>query len=300
MKRLVVLFLTVILLGCSPAASKEAETVEALSILAPKGAPALTLITYADAYGQDNLTLVDGTDVISAALLNPTPEYDVIIAPINLGAVTINKGSDYRLLGVITWGNLYLVANTDLTDSTLPIAMFGEGAVPQKVVDASVDLTTLGKDVQYYNSVADVQVALLTQSASYGLLAEPALTATLAKATAAGINLEVVYDIQAEYNAKNGTSGYPQAAVFVLNSTYEDNKASYDELVSYLSDLNAENVTALLSGNEETYGVPSAAIITQAWDGINIEYKGYQDVKTEISAFLKLFNIDSVENLFVD
>jgi len=299
MKKLLVLLIALFLVGCS-AQTPVTDDVKALSILAPKGAPALTLITYANEYGSDNLTLVDGTDVISAALVNPTPEYDVIIAPINLGAITINKGSEYRLLGVITWGNLYLVENTDLADSDLPIAMFGEGAVPQKVVDASIDLTTLGKDVQYYNSVADVQVALLSKSASYGLLAEPALTATLAKATAAGINLEVVYDIQAEYNAKNGTSGYPQAAVFVLNSTYEDNKASYDELVSYLSDLNAENVTALLSGNEETYGVPSAAIITQAWDGINIEYKGYKDVETEISAFLKLFNIDSVENLFVD
>lgn len=299
MKKIIVLLIALFLVGCS-AQAPLTDDVEALSILAPKGAPALTLITYANQYGSDNLTLVDGTDVISAALVNPTPEYDVIIAPINLGAITINKGSEYRLLGVITWGNLYLVANTDLVDSDLPIAMFGEGAVPQIVVDASIDLTEFGKDVQYYNSVADVQVALLTQSASYGLLAEPALTATLAKASAAGINLEVVSDIQMEYNAKNGTSGYPQAAVFVLNSTYEAKTASYDELVSYLSDLNVENVTALLSGNEETYGVPSAAIITQAWDGMNIEYKGYKDVETEISAFLQLFNIDSSENMFVN
>jgi len=299
MKKIIVLLIALFLVGCS-AQAPLTDDVEALSILAPKGAPALTLITYANQYGSDNLTLVDGTDVISAALVNPTPEYDVIIAPINLGAITINKGSEYRLLGVITWGNLYLVANTDLVDSDLPIAMFGEGAVPQIVVDASIDLTEFGKDVQYYNSVADVQVALLTQSASYGLLAEPALTATLAQASAAGINLEVVSDIQMEYNAKNGTSGYPQAAVFVLNSTYEAKTASYDELVSYLSDLNVENVTALLSGNEETYGVPSAAIITQAWDGMNIEYKGYKDVETEISAFLQLFNIDSSENMFVN
>ena len=113
----------------------------------------------------------------------------------------------YRLLGVITWGNLYLVGNTKLVDSELPLAMFGEGAVPQKVVENAVDLSTLNKDIQYFNSVADVQVALLTEKASYGLLAEPLLTATLAKATQSDIELEVIYDIQAEYNIKNSTSG---------------------------------------------------------------------------------------------
>ncbi|MDD2592051.1 MAG: hypothetical protein PHP11_03985, partial [Erysipelotrichaceae bacterium] len=209
MKRLIVFVLVLILVGCSN--QTVVDEAKALSVLAPKGAPGLSVVGYADTYGDEKITLVDGTDVISAALLNPIPEYDVIIAPINLGALTITKGSDYRLLGVITWGNLYLVGNTKLVDSELPLAMFGEGAVPQKVVENAIDLSTLNKDIQYFNSVADVQVALLTEKAAYGLLAEPLLTATLAKATQSDIDLEVIYDIQAEYNIKNNTTGYPQA-----------------------------------------------------------------------------------------
>ena len=297
MRKSLVLLLVLLLMGCSPQVDN--EEVDALTLLAPKGAPGLSLLGYADTYGDEKITLVDGTDVISAALLNPNPEYDVIIAPINLGALTITKGSDYRLLGVITWGNLYLVGNTKLIDSELPLAMFGEGAVPQKVVENAINLSTLNKDIQYFNSVADVQVALLTEKAAYGLLAEPLLTATLAKASQSGIDLEVIYDIQAEYNIKNNTTGYPQAAVFVLNSVYQDSQTAVDDLVTHLSAFNAETVTNLLSGQEEMYGVPPLAIITQAFDNMNIEYHSATDVQNEITVFLKLFNIDNIDELLV-
>lgn len=297
MKKFLVLLLVLLLMGCSPQVDN--EEVVALTLLAPKGAPGLSLLGYADTYGDEKITLVDGTDVISAALLNPNPEYDVIIAPINLGALTITKGSDYRLLGVITWGNLYLVGNAKLIDSELPIAMFGEGAVPQKVVENAIDLSTLNKDIQYFNSVADVQVALLTEKAAYGLLAEPLLTATLAKASQSGIDLEILYDIQAEYNIKNSTTGYPQAAVFVLDSVYQDSQTAVDDLVAHLSAFNAETVANLLSGQEELYGVPPLAIITQAFDNMNIEYHSAIDVQNEITVFLKLFNIDNIDELLV-
>ncbi|MDD3924809.1 MAG: hypothetical protein PHP11_06910, partial [Erysipelotrichaceae bacterium] len=170
---------------------------------------------------------------------------------------------------------------------------------PQKVVENAIDLSTLNKDIQYFNSVADVQVALLTEKAAYGLLAEPLLTATLAKATQSDIDLEVIYDIQAEYNIKNNTTGYPQAAVFVLNSVYQDTKTAVDDLVAHLSAFNAETVTNLLSGQEETYGVPPLAIITQAFDNMNIEYHSATDVQNEITVFLKLFNIDNIDELLV-
>ena len=53
-------------MGCSSLVDD--EEVVALSVLAPKGAPGLSLLGYADTYGEEKITLVDGTDVISAAL----------------------------------------------------------------------------------------------------------------------------------------------------------------------------------------------------------------------------------------
>ena len=298
MRKVLLLFILVLLVGCG--VKKPLDDVVTLKILSPKGAPSLALVGYIEDNSMDDITLVDGTDVISAALLNPNPEYDVIIAPINLGVTTIQKGSDYQLLGVITWGNLYIVENTDLSSTALPMALFGEGAVPQKVVDATIDLAAYSDDIRYFNSVSDVQVALLSKAAAYGLLAEPALSATLIKANENNINLEVIVDVQAEYNNKNNTIGYPQAAIFVRSSTYQDIKLAVDELVAYFNDLSVDQVVASISGNEQEYGVASSNVVALAWDKMNIEYKKATEVKNEIIAFLKLFNINDITGVIID
>lgn len=298
MRKVLLLFILVLLVGCG--VKKPLDEVVTLKILSPKGAPSLALVGYIEDNSMDDITLVDGTDVISAALLNPNPEYDVIIAPINLGVTTIQKGSDYQLLGVITWGNLYIVENTDLSSTALPMALFGEGAVPQKVVDATIDLAAYSDDIRYFNSVSDVQVALLSKAAAYGLLAEPALSATLIKANENNINLEVIVDVQAEYNNKNNTIGYPQAAIFVRSSTYQDIKLAVDELVAYFNDLSVDQVVASISGNEQEYGVASSNVVALAWDKMNIEYKKATEVKNEIIAFLKLFNINDITGVIID
>ncbi|MEA5017271.1 MAG: hypothetical protein VB009_00965 [Erysipelotrichaceae bacterium] len=298
MRKVLLLFILVLLVGCG--VKKPLDEVVTLKILSPKGAPSLALVGYIEDNSMDDITLVDGTDVISAALLNPNPEYDVIIAPINLGVTTIQKGSDYQLLGVITWGNLYIVENTDLSSTALPMALFGEGAVPQKVVDAAIDLAVYSDDIRYFNSVSDVQVALLSKAAAYGLLAEPALSATLIKANENNINLEVIVDVQAEYNNKNNTIGYPQAAIFVRSSTYQDIKLAVDELVAYFNDLSVDQVVASISGNEQEYGVASSNVVALAWDKMNIEYKKATEVKNEIIAFLKLFNINDITGVIID
>ena len=59
-------------------------------------------------------------------------EYDIIVAPSNLGMTLAAKGADqYELAAVITWGNLYLVAeDEDALNEEGELAAFGEAAVP--------------------------------------------------------------------------------------------------------------------------------------------------------------------------
>ena len=58
-------------------------------------------------------------------------------------------------------------------------------------------------------SAQDVQAALLSNKANCGLLAEPAVTATIAKAKEAGIELKVIKDLQVAYQERlnNGDFG---------------------------------------------------------------------------------------------
>ena len=135
-----ILFLVLLISGCT--VKQETE----LSILVPMGAPSIAVIPILkdDVH---SVNLVSGTDPLQAALISPNPEYDIIIAPINLGASLISKNSSqYRLWGVVTWGNLYIVGeNESVLKEEGTLALFGENAVPQKIFDSVKSKIEIGR-----------------------------------------------------------------------------------------------------------------------------------------------------------
>ena len=103
------LMMSFILAGCS--SSKSADT---MKVLTPNGATALSLVgVYEEITKNGEVKIVEGSELISSELVKKDSEFDAIIAPINLGCQLIAKGqTDYRLAGVLTWGNLYLVISS--------------------------------------------------------------------------------------------------------------------------------------------------------------------------------------------
>ncbi|MFR9256977.1 MAG: hypothetical protein ACLVJ6_16590, partial [Merdibacter sp.] len=114
----------------------------------------------------------------------------------------------YELAAVITWGNLYLVAeDEDALNEEGELAAFGEAAVPQLVLQNAIDLDSIMPSVTYYNAVSDAQAQLLSGKADVALLAEPAVSATIAKGKEAGKNLKVIADLQQLYAEKERYRG---------------------------------------------------------------------------------------------
>jgi len=294
MKKVVVILLALILCACSSTANEVEE--KQFKIIVPKGSAALSLV-----FAEGDITFVDGTDAISAAFLNPSAEYDVIIAPLNLGAKIITESnSPYRLYAVITWGNLYFVENVNAENDE--IALFGEGAVPQKIVNTVLDLPE--DKIIYYPNVTEAQVALLSGKVKYALLAEPAYTATLLKAQEAGMELNLVYDLQEEWASVKGVDNYPQAAVFVKEASFEEHKEAFSELEKSLSEINffPENeilIREKLEGKAELFGIPAIEIVMKAWANLNLEFRLATEVEEEIINFLELFNILNISDFFI-
>lgn len=293
----VLLVLSFVLVGCS--SQKKAEE---MKVLAPSGATAVALVgVYKDA---KEVKIVEGSELITSELVKEDSEYDVIVAPINLGCQLIAKGqTDYRLAGVLTWGNLYIVENEAVSNQQL--AAFGEQAVPGKMfqtVQESLDMIDV-KNVTYFNAVSDVQAQLLTQKYQYGLMAEPAATATIAKAKETGVTLKIVASLQDVYQKQTNASqsGYPQAAVFVKS------KADTQDLLSKLDTFTNED--ALKEDNQiealveeigaDVFGVPSAKIAAKTWTNQNIHYKDAASVKEDIKAILKEFNVEYSDDMLV-
>lgn len=290
-KLIIILTLALGLVACAPA--KEYT----FSWLSPKGAPSVALIPSLKE-AVDTVELVDGTDVISAALIQG--DKDVIVAPLNLGAKLIQAGdAQYTLLAVVTWGNLYIVKDVTVPFSDkMDLAMFGSKAVPELVLNKVADTLDFTFTKVPFNAVADVKGQLVSKAYAMGLLAEPVATATIAAAKAQGITLSVVADLQLAWKDKTGFDNYPQAAIFVktsLNSAQiKQVKERVDAMVTYVASIEADKSlveTDITNLTPEKLGVPSAAIVKATWDRLNVDVRYASDVSAEIEAFLSLFSL---------
>ncbi len=280
------------LLLCLCACASDSKN-EPISILAPQGAPALATLPFAD---QETVSVdyVSGSDPLSAELIKNDSAYDVIIAPINLGTKLIEKdNTPYRLAAVITWGNLYIVGEADYQNGDA-FAAFGEAAVPGKILTHYADI----KEVTYFNSVQDVQTQLLSGKAKAGLLAEPAATATIAKAKEKGKTLTVLQDLQ-EKETVDGQKGYPQAAVFVKDR--EKSEAVLKHIEQFLNEAaDEEQISAWIEQlGVEQLGIPNAKIALSTWERQNLKYADANTVKNDIAEFLKLFQIVFHDNMLI-
>lgn len=297
---LMLMMVGVILTGCST--SKSADE---MKILTPNGAPALSLVgVYEDVTKNGKINIVEGSDLVSSELMKADSEYDAIVAPINLGCQLLAKGkTDYKLAGVLTWGNLYLVENEGVQNNEL--AAFGEQAVPGmifKLVKDSNDVMKNAK-VTYYNAVSDVQAQVLAGKVQYALMAEPAATATIAKAKQNGKTIKNIASLQELYLKQTNSkqAGYPQAAIFVKNK--EDVKellVKLDEFTNKEAVKEDNNIEKLVNKiGAETFGVPNAAIAAKTWKNQNIHYQEATAVKDDIQSILKTFHIEYSDDMLV-
>lgn len=297
---LMLMMVGVILTGCST--SKSADE---MKILTPNGAPALSLVgVYEDVTKNGKINIVEGSDLVSSELMKADSEYGAIVAPINLGCQLLAKGkTDYKLAGVLTWGNLYLVENEGVQNNEL--AAFGEQAVPGmifKLVKDSNDVMKNAK-VTYYNAVSDVQAQVLAGKVQYALMAEPAATATIAKAKQNGKTIKNIASLQELYQKQTNSkqAGYPQAAIFVKNK--EDVKellVKLDEFTNKDAVKEDNNIEELVNKiGAETFGVPNAAIAAKTWKNQNIHYQEATAVKDDIQSILKTFHIEYSDDMLV-
>jgi NitT/TauT family transport system substrate-binding protein len=279
-----------------------------LNILVPMGAPSIAVIPVLK---EDihSVNLVSGSDPLQAALISPSPEYDIIIAPVNLGASLISKNSSqYRLWGVVTWGNLYIVGeNEEVLKEEGMLALFGENAVPQKIFDSVKSKMDLRLTPAYYPSVNDAQAQLLTQKVRAAMLAQPLAAATIAKAKESGKELKIIANLQTLWKDSTGTENYPQAAIFVLESSYEKSKAAIEDQIalmkSYVDTCWGESSTLeadIIELTEEKLGLPSAKLVTTVFKGMNVKIEAALDVEDELIAFLRLFGLTNIRELIIN
>lgn len=282
------------------ACSSASQEPQSYSLLCPTGAPALATLG-AENVENTTITRVEGTDPLMAELSKKDGEYDVIVAPVNVGAKVYGQAEAYQLAAVITWGNLYVVGSEDKAwenpDNTM--ALFGENAVPGLVYN-DVLADQVKAQTTWYNAVSDAQQALLAGKADVALLAQPAAAATIAKAKENGKELKVIGNLQEMWKAKmnNDTTGYPQAGIFVKKDSDKNIDALLSGIQTFDEDASEETIVeAVEAAGAENLGLPNAQIAAKTWDAQNIRYVTGPNAKEQVEQFLQLFAIEMPETL---
>lgn len=292
------LLAAVLFAGCASQAAPEKQEVK---VLVPTGAPALGMLMGTLDNADVTLEYTSGTDLLSAELAKKDGDYDVIVAPVNLGLKTYEANPVYQCAGVLTWGNLYMVGKDEeaLHDPAAEVAAFGEGAIPGMVFN-TVEADEISGNVSWYPSVAEAQQALLSGKADAALLAEPAVSAALAKDD----SLKVISDLQALWKDKEGSerTGYPQAALFVKESVGDDFLTALQEALEAvdIKKQSEEMVQEIENADPEKLGVPSAQIAVKSWPGQNIHFVPASEAKADVETFLKKMNMTIPEGGFRD
>ena len=106
-----------------------------LKIAVPTGAPSIAMSAFADLGSTGFETLTDPSTIVPKMLHGLV---DVAILPTNVGSnAIVAKNAGYKILGTITFGNLYVASTGNDEDGVMDkndyIVSFQKGAVPDKI-----------------------------------------------------------------------------------------------------------------------------------------------------------------------
>lgn len=234
----------------------------------PDGAPALALATLlAEDTAEDGVTYrVVNTAQEMTPLLSKLTNKDedenaeLCVLPVTAASKLLGSGERYRMLGLVTQGNLYLVSKATVTYGRENIAeLLGKTVIVNKINEVpgmtlKAALTRNGTAWSLFEGgepASDrVNIAAAADSFDMELLAEPAVSKRLGQ----NKGWQVVGDLQELYGGESG-KGYPQAVIVAKSAFLEENG---EWVRGFLEKLEAADEWLYAASAEEIYDAVTA------------------------------------------
>nr|MBO4518243.1 ABC transporter substrate-binding protein [Clostridia bacterium] len=279
-----------------------------LTVYAPDGAPALSVAKFIndkESFGTD--TAVE-YNVVAAANIGTVMTQgtgDIIIMPVNAASklYKANSSDKYKMAGVITHGNLYIMAKENLTVQDLigkVVGVIGQGNVPDLTFKAVLNKNGIEYEVsddevsgkvalKYFADASALIPTLRRGDITVGLVPEPAAN----KLTSLDGSYHYALDLQELYDAE--TKAYPQAVVMIKNSIiekYPNIIASFGGkiagAVSWVKENVALAVNAISGVLEEglTPSLSAANLNGTVIDNCKISWQSAADAKAAVYAYI--------------
>ena len=295
------IFMFLIITTLSLASCGNVKVENEVKIITPYGTPYLALGGLLD---EENVKIdaVNGADGLKTALVKG--EYDVVVAPINLGAQLFNKGnSKYVIEAVITMNNAYIVTeNTNKLDSIKDlegqnVLGFGQTGIPGSVLKTLYTNNDLDQSLIDFSQASSSAVYSIfaggSSDAKYALMSEPEISKLV---------LNDKKDIKTLDLTKELGVDVPQACIYVNpNSEKQEDIDNLLKLIeSNIKSLNKnpEDYADKIIPLDRTFEAMTKEVIVRSIPLTNITYKEADSFKEEINNILTILGVASPSEEF--
>ena len=199
-------------------------------VLVPNGTPLLGMSSFIEENSENlEYEVVAGSSALVAGFVNSS--YDIIVAPINLGAKMYNQTPNYTLYKSFVWGNFYLASLNEFTDVNAlngkKIVVFGASSSPDVMFKVVKNYLNLNVEIEYVDDVASANAMLVSGKVEYILSAEPSISVLRAKKNIYTLSLQSLWS-----DATNGKA-FPQAGIFIKSGSNTDKE--FNKLLNKLT-----------------------------------------------------------------
>ncbi len=253
------------------------------TIIAPNGTPMIAMSNYFINH-MDTLTKASGAQELVGAFGNE--EMDMIVAPINLGALRFSAKKTYGLYKTLVYDNLYIVSKEEIhTPSDLQgkdITNFSSGSTPQVVLDTILKKNKVTANVTYASNVVNANAMFESGESDIIISAQPNVT-SLKKD---GVYIKPLISFWKE---ATGLDTYPQAGLFVKISEFARLKTALEEIDAGYELLSKDVSASAKNAHEVTGTFPEAMlknVIPQC--GYKVEPNGKKIVTGYYQALIDL------------
>lgn len=280
---MLLIFGLLLLVGCGE------EDNKTYKVLLPSGTPLMAVGGLLDD-AEFDFKVVNGQDPLISGFTSA--EYDMIIAPINLGTKFYIAGkSNYQFKAIITTNNTYIISKGEISSLNdlqgKKITAFGASAAPGLALKGALDIKGIDATVNYQNSASDVMMLYSsnTDDSDFYLSAEPNITKIEDK-TGKTIN-----KISLQEQIKNELPVLIQACLFVNPNSNVSNKV-INKIKENIENMNKnpENYAKQVLNKNDFFNGLGESVIAKAIPNCNIDFIEAKDNKDVITKYYDFLN----------
>ena len=306
MKRIITIIISILvifIIGCSN--TKVSYEEKQVRLITPDGLPSIAISKAMEekkniGHLSINYEVQQTSDLLVAELMKG--EAELAIIPSNLALQAYKKGLDYKIVGTIGWGSLYLVSEDSITDLSelkgKEVYNTGKGLTPDIIFKEILKNNNISEDeidFSYVGAASELAPLVATGKAKYAVVPEPVLSTVMDK----NPNIKVILNLNEEWASFNNVKeGYPQSTLVIKEELFNEMKDSgiYEEFIDTFKEaeefaVNNPEETATIC---ENLGITvNKAVIKESMKNSNLKFTEISDCIDEYNVYFNIIDPDS-------